>query len=207
MNTLHIFKAFSHTLPFDSRTTVVTTKQTHSNLVNVVSDPRKECEGDGLVTTLPHLALRILTADCVPLVLMDEVHGVVGVAHAGWKGILSNIVKETIRAMLRVGAKTNDITCVLGPSIGPCCYEIFGERKTQFETLFANHSNTVFQEKEEQTMLDLRQCVRMQLIAEGVLTKHIAIHDDCTQCSEKHYPSYHRDRSVGGQIETYVWME
>ena len=77
-------------------------------------------DADALWTDRPGPALVVLTADCTPILLADPTHGRIGVVHAGWRGLLAGIVETTVAAM---GAPA-DLTAFVGPSIGPCCYEV-----------------------------------------------------------------------------------
>lgn len=90
-------------------------------------------EGDAVVTTTPGLACGALSADCAPILLADAEAGVVGAAHAGWKGALGGVVLSAVNAMTRLGADTDRITAVVGPCIGPDSYEVGPEFHARFE--------------------------------------------------------------------------
>ncbi len=79
---------------------------------------------DAMATATPGLALAILTADCVPVLLADREAGVIGAAHAGWRGALDGIVEAAVAAMVGLGARAGAIRAVLGPSIGAASYEV-----------------------------------------------------------------------------------
>lgn len=103
--------------------------QVHSNKVVKVGEPFAERpNADALVTNKPNLALSVLTADCAPVLFFAN--GVIGAAHAGWKGALSGVLDNTIKAMQELGA--NDISACVGPCIGPKSYEISEEFKENF---------------------------------------------------------------------------
>ncbi|MAU40686.1 MAG: polyphenol oxidase [Kordiimonas sp.] len=87
---------------------------------------------DGVVTRQNGIALAILTADCVPLLFADPVAGVIGAAHAGWKGAMSGIVANTISAMETLGAHPSHIHAAIGPAIAQSSYEIGAEVFTRF---------------------------------------------------------------------------
>ena len=97
-----------------------------------------------MATATPGLALAILTADCVPVLLADREAGVIGAAHAGWRGALNGVVEAAVEAMLGLGARAKDIRAVIGPAIGAASYEVgpefpapFLARKPEDEDLFA----------------------------------------------------------------------
>ncbi|MCZ7532958.1 MAG: polyphenol oxidase family protein [Acidimicrobiia bacterium] len=94
--------------------------QVHGSRVVSVSTPGSVGEADGLATTVPMLALVAGTADCVPVGLVGD-HSV-AVVHAGWRGVASEIIVNAIDAI--VGFRDHPHTAVIGPHIGPCCYEV-----------------------------------------------------------------------------------
>lgn len=87
---------------------------------------------DALVTDRPGLLLGILTADCAPVLLADAEAGVIGAAHAGWKGALAGVTDSTIAAMERLGAKRNRIAAAVGPCIAQASYEVDEGFRTRF---------------------------------------------------------------------------
>ena len=112
--------------------------QVHSaDVVTVVNPTAPLPKADALVTALPGLALSILTADCQPVLFADPVAGVIGAAHAGWKGTLSGVLEATVAAMAGLGARRADIRAVIGPSISQRAYEVGPEF---FETVLAGDS-------------------------------------------------------------------
>ena len=105
---------------------LVTVSQVHSSKVvtvtGPVSDPRPEA--DGLVTREPGIALAVLTADCQPVLFADSEAGVIGAAHAGWRGAQAGVLEETIDAMIALGASRDGIRAVIGPTISQRAYEV-----------------------------------------------------------------------------------
>ena len=98
--------------------------QIHSaDVVTVDAPPDPKPEADGIVTTTPGLALTILTADCMP-VLFHAPDGVIGAAHAGWRGALGGVLEATIDAMVAAGAARDGIVAAIGPSISQRAYEV-----------------------------------------------------------------------------------
>lgn len=102
-------------------------KQVHSNRVHHLADrPTNDVaiEADAMVTTLPLMALGILTADCTPILLADPEARVVGAAHAGWRGAVDGIVSNTVAAMVALGADPARIVAAIGPTISGENYEV-----------------------------------------------------------------------------------
>lgn len=99
--------------------------QVHSADVAVVDGPLSDPpRADALVTATPGLALSILTADCQPVIFADPKAGVIGAAHAGWRGALDGVLDATVDAMVGLGAARADIRAVIGPSISQSAYEV-----------------------------------------------------------------------------------
>ena len=106
---------------------LITLAQIHSPIVHVVGadwDDRLRPQGDGLVTTMPGRMLGILTADCAPVLLADPEAGVIGAAHAGWKGAAGGVVEATVAAMEGLGARRGATRAAIGPCISQANYEV-----------------------------------------------------------------------------------
>lgn len=167
---------------------------------------------DGLVTSVPCLALATKTADCLPLFFVDPVLRMVGIAHAGWKGVAAGIAMEAVRALARRGSRPSDLLVAVGPSVGPCHYEIGAPRRDDMlsRTPFVeppDFSSVGFPyragsrpgDDEEKFMADLRAMVVRQLRAAGVGSDHIDASAPCTACRPDLFFSYTlvRDPSLG----------
>lgn len=108
--------------------------QTHTNRVALVDEALMEMDSseryahlqnvDALVTALPHVCIGISTADCVPVLLYDPKHRVIGAAHAGWRGMVGHILAHTIERMRTMGTNPRDLRAVVGPCIGPDSFEV-----------------------------------------------------------------------------------
>lgn len=104
---------------------LVTVYQVHSPDVITVDAPLETApEADAMVTATPGVALAILTADCQPVLFADAQSGVIGAAHAGWRGALEGVLEATVDAMEALGATRDNITAVIGPSISQAAYEV-----------------------------------------------------------------------------------
>lgn len=104
---------------------LITQYQVHSaDVIVVESTDHAGQTADAMVTKTPGLALGILTADCQPVLFADTKAGVIGAAHAGWKGALDGVLDATVAAMLGLGATRSDITAVIGPTISQASYEV-----------------------------------------------------------------------------------
>lgn len=116
-------------------TRLVTAYQHHSPDVVVVDAPWRPGDApraDALVSAVPGIALGVLTADCAPVLFEDAAAGVVGAAHAGWRGAIGGVVEATVAAMVGRGAARVRIRAAIGPCIGPNAYEVGPEFKERF---------------------------------------------------------------------------
>jgi YfiH family protein len=115
-----------------------TVHQVHSPdvvVVDATSAHGERPKADAMVTTVPGVVLGVLSADCGPVLFADAENGVIGAAHAGWKGALYGVLENTIAAMVSLGADRSKITAVLGPSIGPQSYEVGPEFVANFKAV------------------------------------------------------------------------
>lgn len=114
---------------------LLTLYQTHSaDVVRALTAFDDRPSGDALVTERPGLALGILTADCAPVLLADREAGVVGAAHAGWKGAIGGVTDATIAAMEKIGARRERIAAAVGPCIARSSYEVDDAFARRFES-------------------------------------------------------------------------
>ena len=106
---------------------LITAYQVHSPEVAVVTEPWRPGEApkvDAMVTRVPNLALGILTADCAPVLFTDSEAGVIGAAHAGWRGAVGGVLEATVAAMAELGAEPERIAAAVGPCIAQASYEV-----------------------------------------------------------------------------------
>ena len=173
-------------------------RQVHGVAATVVREPvlpgqigsAGEC--DALATDRPGVALAIQTADCVPILLGSS--KAVGAAHAGWRGSAQNVAASVVAAMVGLGAEPRTVRAWLGPSIGPCCYEVGGEVAAQFAGDFVRAGCG------GGYRLDLRAVNVSQLEAAGVPRAAISVHPSCTKCGGDGYASYRRDGAKAGRM-------
>ncbi len=107
--------------------------QIHSAEAAILSEPPKGLRADGMATDRPGLALGILTADCAPVLFADERAGVVGAAHAGWRGALAGVAEAVLERMEQLGAAAGRTVAAIGPCIGQASYEVGSEFRIAFE--------------------------------------------------------------------------
>jgi polyphenol oxidase len=130
-NYRRVYGALGH-----SPATAVISQQVHGTNVAVVTGAqagRRLDSCDGLVTDVPGIVLLQRHADCVPILLYDPTRPAIGVAHAGWRGTLAGMAGEMVRVMCEAfGSRPGDLIAAIGPSIGPCCYDVGAEVQRGF---------------------------------------------------------------------------
>lgn len=190
-----------------SESQLVTTYQVHSPDVVVVTRPWTHEERpmvDGMVTTTPGIILGTLTADCGPVLFADVQAGVVGAAHAGWKGALSGVTDSTVMKMEGLGASRENIVAVLGPTISKSAYEVGPEFILNFINVDAGNK-TYFTDsvKSNHYMFDLPGYLMDRMKAFGIGT--VIDSGLCTYIRDDEYFSYRRtthaqEKDYGRQI-------
>ncbi len=146
---------------------------------------------DGLLTREHDLYLSVTVADCLPIFLYDPQKSVVGILHAGWQGLHAGIIRNAFKLMSQnFGSVPSNILVGVGPSIGPCHFEI----KHDLKEKFSNYPDAL-SERDNKMFLDLRTIVRAKLTEEGVSPINIEASQECTACIPQKYFSHRRDKS------------
>lgn len=176
-------------------------KQIHSARVVTVTEADKggyfEC--DGFVTKEKGLLLSVKVADCVPILLADEENGVIAAVHAGWRGSVSGIALNAVKEMEKLGAKAENISAAIGPSIHSCCYEVDlpflnAVRRSEYAGVtlpFVKPSRVV-----GKYFADLQGMNCALLGMAGVKEDNISVCDICTCCEKDSFFSH---RGSGGK--------
>lgn len=122
---------------------LVTVHQVHSpDVAHVTAPPENPARADAMVTATPGVALGVLTADCAPVLFADRSAGVIGAAHAGWRGAFDGVLEATLDAMVRLGADRAQTVAVIGPTISQHAYEVGPEFVERF--IDEDHENARF---------------------------------------------------------------
>ena len=173
---------------------LISAEQVHKDRLAIIKRlPISLRSTDAMITDLPGICLMLTTADCVPLLFYDPNKRVIAAAHAGWRGTALKIAQRTIKAMQRLGSSIKDIKVGMGPSIGPCCYEVGPEVARMFG--IKGRSN-----------LDLRKENKKQLIGAGILSKNIKISDLCTKCNSDTFYSSRASNGATGRFGTGIML-
>ena len=182
-------------------------KQIHSNIVNKVDKDNigQIIDGDAIITNEKNVPLLILTADCVPVVLVDKVNKAVGLVHAGWRGTYGKICSETLQSMKEnYNTNTEDVVAIIGPSIGKCCYEVSYDLVEKFSVLLPNADEKIYEIRDEKYYLDLWE-INTQILKEfGVLKSNIINMNICTSCNCDRFFSYRKHDKTTKRIGTFI---
>lgn len=205
---------------------LVTVRQIHSDLIHHVdARPDRQLHGDGLITNTPGLLLGVLTADCLPVIVVDKKKRAVGVFHAGWRGTVKRIVEKGIGEMRRqFGSNPKNMVAAIGPGIQKCCYTVGEEVRQKFHSQFVYADKLFCEVKESDPVrekypllfltarapghselpvnifLDLVEANRRQLLDAGVPAKNVDASAPCTACHTDLLFSHRAENGVTGRM-------
>lgn len=205
---------------------LVSLRQVHSDLIHRVSQASEHpLAGDGLITNTPGLLLAVLTADCLPVIVVDPKRHAVGVFHAGWRGTVKRIVEKGVGEMRKhFDSDPAQLRAAIGPGIRNCCYQVGPEVKDTFQAQFA-YGAELFRETKERDeiherypllfltarapghselpkriFLDLAEANRRQLLDAGVPARNISDLGMCTSCKPELFFSHRAEKGRTGRM-------
>ena len=198
-------------------------RQVHG--VNVVRVPRGYSGGafdntDAFVTDAPGIPLVILTADCAAIFFFDPKHRAVGVAHAGWRGTVAGIATRTVERMrAEFGSVPGDLIVGIGPSIGPCCYEVGEDVIAAVDAALPDHAEEVLVEpdmasagsfrasvNEGRRHFDLWRANELILMQAGLREENIDIARLCTACHTDMFYSHRAEKGITGRFGGIIML-
>ena len=183
-------------------------RQIHSDKVFVYKGNDEEFienEGDGIITNEKSVIVGAFTADCVPVLLVDEVKCVVGAVHSGWKGTFNDISKKAVEKMIKeYGSNVEDIRAYIGPHIRQCCYEVSEELKEKFiEKFNMIPEENLFNGRN----LSMELCIESDLKTIGLKDENIYSLKLCTHCEkESKLFSYRASNGTYGRLFSFIYM-
>jgi YfiH family protein len=149
---------------------------------------------DAMVTDLNDVPLVVLIADCAVVALFDPEKRAVGLAHAGWRGAVAGIAAATVQKMEdEFGSRPADIVAGIGPSIGPCCFEVGDEVAERFVEAFPGSQKRVVESRSGKAHVNLWEANRQQLSAAGLRDGNIETADLCTSCRTDLFYSHRKE--------------
>ena len=198
--------------------------QVHGNNVHIATKadlrpaygPGQLIEADGYVTKEKNVPLSVFTADCVPVLLEDSVHEVIGSVHSGWRSTVADIEGVAIKKMLSLGASCDDIHIAIGPSIDKCCFEVGNEVIEAVNALIGSDETSKLASKRhisdsepgsvDKYMLDLRGVVKTRFMQLGIPEDNIEYVGGCTMCNPHKYYSHRYTNGNRGSLACIISM-
>lgn len=184
-------------------------RQVHSDKV-VVDEAKNrdkiiEMEADAIISDSKNIALGVFTADCVPIILVDEKNKVGAAIHSGWKGTFNSITKNAIiKLKERYGSETKNIKAFIGAHIRSCCYEVSEELKEKFVYEKQMDEDILFNGRN----LNLEECILKDLREEGLKEDNIFSLNMCTYCSEEiKLHSYRKSDGDYGRLFSFIILK
>jgi len=189
----------------------VIANQTHSDNIEIIDkndnlgwerheDAVANC--DALITNTKGIVLSVLTADCVPILLLDTKKNVIATVHAGWKGTKLEIVSKTVKRMIEAfDSNPKDIIAGIAPSIGACCYEVDEDVAKHFFNV-----PNAYLKKGKKYMLDLPIINKQQLIQSGLHESNIEMSNICTACEVDTFFSYRKENGCSGRFMSMIGL-
>jgi len=195
---------------------VVHAKQTHKDQVRVVTREdrgkgynreRDYDDIDALVTNIPDVTLTILTADCVPVFLVDPVKRAIGLTHSGWRGTVAGIAAKTVQCMQdNFGSNPADIVAVTGPCICCDCYEVGDEVADAFRNEYgAEVFELISIQRNGKTHINLSEAITQSLFQIGV--KKVEQSGFCTACNSELLFSHRATQGKRGTLASFIAMK
>lgn len=153
---------------------------------------------DAFITAAPDVLLSLYFADCLPIFFASTEGSVVGLAHAGWRGLVGGVLENTVTMLIQVfGIAPNNVVVGIGPGIGPCCFEVGPEVAAQFPA-------SVVDRVGEKPRVDLATAAALRLTECGILPKNLHSAAECTACHGDRYFSHRRDQGKTGRMAAMI---
>jgi YfiH family protein len=174
-------------------------EQVHSNRVVIAQALTIPEQADASYTKVRGVVCAVMTADCLPLLVCSTDGECVGAIHAGWRGLLSGIISNTLGAM-----GCSDYLVWLGPAIGASCFEVGAEVREAFVQKSAAFGKAFIEQSKDKWLADIYQLARIELAALGI--NKVFGGDFCTVTDAQYFYSYRRDQQ-SGRMATLIWRE
>ena len=188
---------------------VITVNQVHGDTILTAPNGtgNRAGVGDGLMTDVPGLLLGIMAADCVPLLFVEPGRKIAAAVHAGWRGTAASIAARAVTRM-REEYRTDPsaLRVAMGPSIGPCCYEVGREVAEQIQANWPEALRDAWRPDGAKGRLDLKAINEAQLVDVGVPRSHIQKIGPCTACNVEDFFSYRKEGKTGSQLSFIGWL-
>ncbi len=215
-NVIENYKRMSKALnvPFDS---LVLSKQVHETQIakvgrdecgNGILTPNKWESMDGIYTKEKGVTLVTHYADCVPLFFYAPKYGMIGMAHAGWRGTVAGIGKKMVQLWVNEeNVPVSEIQVAIGPSIGPCHFEVHEDVASCFKAQFPDADFIKFEPEKNKYSIDLWECNKQSLCSAGVLEQNIIVSGVCTCCMDQIFFSHRKTGGKRGTLGAFMCLK
>lgn len=186
---------------------LVANREKHTDIVTIVGkdsiksdfyNPDLYQNADGMITNSRDVCLFVYSSDCAVFLFFDPINNVIAATHVGWRGSLNGIVGKTVQLMHdQFNCNAEDILVAVGPSIGPCCFEVDEAVKNLFLAYNSNFEKYIFKGTDK-FHIDLHKINKQLLISSGIPECNIASSDYCTMCDDKLFHSFRREKGANG---------
>ena len=189
---------------------IVRPRQVHGVAVASVVDLEvRPAEADAIVSSTSKYPVGIVTADCVPVLACSEDGAVVAAIHAGWRGLSQGVVQAGIEALRQLTGPVVALRAVIGPHIGPCCYEVdepvLAPLRARFGPQLTAATRPAPPDRPGHWLLDLGRLVAVDLERAGVREPNRGfVRDACTFCNPSQFHSYRRDGEAAGRLVHHI---
>jgi len=200
----HINDALSKELNI-SKDSIYLPIQKHTNKIHILDSDHTPVVADAVITNKKNILIGVLVADCVPILIYDNIRGIIGAVHAGWRGTAKQILKGTIIKMQeKFGSIPEDISVAIGPSIRQCSYEV--DKDVSNAVLEATGEGDYYRREGDKYFIDLSSANRVQTLNMGILSKNIWQSDECTFCKPEKYYSYRYLKGVSERQGGFIGL-
>ena len=188
--------------------------QTHSNNILYITEVNGPIDNslysntDGMITTLPGICLCVQTADCAPVLLFDPVKDVIAVAHAGWRGVVKNITRHVVNAMVTdFSCGPQNIIAGIGPAIGADVYEVGTNVIDGLAETFSDTHQILTYQSPDKALFNVKKANRLLLNSAGIPDSNINISSYCTFTHSDMFFSARRDNGVTGRMASGIMLK
>ena len=182
-------------------------KQVHSDKVYIYDGTNdiKDYEGDAIITKDEDSIIGVFTADCVPIILVDDDRKIVAAIHSGWRGTYDSITKNTVKKLVEeFGCREGSIKAFIGPHIRQCCYEVSEDLREKFLLKKKTHEDKLFKGRK----LSLEECILQDLRESNIKEQNINSINLCTHCTSKvKLFSYRKSNGDYGRLFSFVFIK
>jgi len=197
---------------------IVTDRQVHGDDVRIITldsiaddasySKIPKVSSDAMITDVPNVCITVIIADCTPVMFYDPEKNIVGIAHAGWRGTVKNIAGKVVKTLKdKFGCSPEDIIAGIGPSIGPCCYEVGPDVVEAVQQNFDNTEGLLKEAgKDGKGYFDLWMANHRQLLEAGIPEKNIEPASQCTMCLRDTFYSYRAEGEKSGRMMAGIML-